>query len=229
MRFYFYYFQSWRVNYFSIERCKEHYVNSGCGDSNAAGRSDDQANSTARRVDNDGRRHWRERTFARLDHVGRAGRQSVEIERAGRREIGHFVVQDDARLRRSESGAQTIRAKNQIWIFRKFRRQKFYFISFLFCFVVFFLLQIDGRGDSDGHSVSIDNGHVRRPVILRSVGHGPVVFRIVESDGIFDFRTSFIDERVRNQQFRQLSNFILKFNSIEMKSIIFKSKKLINK
>lgn len=87
----------------------EYYVNGGCGDSNAAGRSDDQANSTARRVDNDGRRHRRERTFARLDHVGRAGRQTVEIERARRREIGHFVVQDDARLRRSEAGAQTRR------------------------------------------------------------------------------------------------------------------------
>lgn len=89
------------------------YVNDGSGDFSATGGSDDRADSVGRRVDDDGGRHRRQWPLARYYEVGRTGRHSKGVGHVGRREIVHFVVQDDSRLLRRESGAKTAQEKGK--------------------------------------------------------------------------------------------------------------------
>ena len=62
-----------------------------------------------------------------------------------------------------------------------------------------YTLQIDGRSDGDGHSVSIQDGDVRRSMIRRSVVNGSVECRIVGCAFVIEFRSDFSDGIVRNQ------------------------------
>lgn len=82
-------------------------VNDGGGDLGAAGGADDDARLIGVGAVGDDRHHRRERPLARLDEIGRTGRDGEGAGDVGRREVVHFVVQYNARLLRGEIGPKT--------------------------------------------------------------------------------------------------------------------------
>ena len=78
------------------------------GDFGATGRTDDHTNLSGFGIGDDGGRHGRQRSFARFDEVHLTGRHFKEAGDVWRREVGHLVVDDDARLLRSETGSETV-------------------------------------------------------------------------------------------------------------------------